>query len=242
MVDKEINITYETLFDILRAEKKHQELQKLESSFYSDVLEYVQEKLAIISENQSSLDDFSQQEKKNIQMQLDNVKKILTEIYNRREKKIIRLAIQKADLNSIKVNTDSMLSNEIELFNSSYELFSQSRENSIVELFKQFKGKTTKKTEIKKKEPKKTKEKKSEKPNQQEQQEKKLQKPKIKTLEKTPLNNNSQETKKVKFLEDIPEFVGPELKTHGPFKKDQQIELPMEIHTVLLKQGKIQEI
>ncbi len=233
MADKEINITYETLFDILRAEKKHQELQKLESSFYLDVLEYVQEKLAIISENQSSLDDFSQQEKKNIQIQLNNVKKILTEIYNRREKKIIRLAIQKADLNSIKVNTDSMLSNEIELFNSSYELFSQSRENSIVELFKQFKGKTTKKKEINKEQQKETK-----KPN----PEKEQQKTTIKPLEKTPTNNNSQKIKKAKFLEDIPEFVGPELKTLGPFKKDQQSELPLEIHSVLLKQGKIQEI
>ena len=41
-----IKITLETLYDILINEKKKEDLQKLEGTFYIDVVEYLREKIS----------------------------------------------------------------------------------------------------------------------------------------------------------------------------------------------------
>ena len=45
-----IKITLENLYDILRNEKKREELQKLEDSFFLDVATYVREKQAYLEQ------------------------------------------------------------------------------------------------------------------------------------------------------------------------------------------------
>ena len=44
METKEINITYETLFELLKREKDLTDLQKLEPSFFNDFVDYLNEK------------------------------------------------------------------------------------------------------------------------------------------------------------------------------------------------------
>ena len=132
-----------------------------------------------------------------------------------------------------------MLSNEIELFNNSYELFSKTRNESINELFRQFNGGPTKPPQENKIKVKKTNQKQKLTKSKEEKEVSKM------VEEKETIKKQSKEesyTKKVKFLQDTPQFVGPELKTHGPFEKGQETKLPQEIHSVLLKQGKIEEI
>ncbi|MCX8158239.1 MAG: hypothetical protein N3D73_01080 [Candidatus Diapherotrites archaeon] len=41
----------------------------------------------------------------------------------------------------------------------------------------------------------------------------------------------------VKILSDIPSFIGADMKTYGPFKKDQEISLPYEIAKLLIKKN-----
>ena len=41
---KEFNISYTTLFELLRREKDREELQKLQKTFFEDVKSYIQEK------------------------------------------------------------------------------------------------------------------------------------------------------------------------------------------------------
>ena len=75
-MSKEIRITYETLFDMLRNEKTREELQKLEPSFYQDVLEYIKDKQALTQKSDSEL--FASMEKEKAQKQLENAKKHAT--------------------------------------------------------------------------------------------------------------------------------------------------------------------
>ncbi|MBI2040713.1 MAG: hypothetical protein HYT16_01300 [DPANN group archaeon] len=45
----------------------------------------------------------------------------------------------------------------------------------------------------------------------------------------------------IKFLDNIPELVGPDLKTYGPFAAEQTASVPEEIAVLLVKQGKAVE-
>src|SRR3989344_4083177 len=52
MAEKSVVITYETLFELLNRERERPELQKLEQSFFADVVDYLREKR--ISKRKSS--------------------------------------------------------------------------------------------------------------------------------------------------------------------------------------------
>ena len=51
---EEVTITYETLFELFRREKERSELQKLDDSFFNNVLRYLKDKQAIISQQTDS--------------------------------------------------------------------------------------------------------------------------------------------------------------------------------------------
>jgi len=82
----DISITYDLLFDVLRAEKSRDELQKLDEKFYKNVVEYINSKESAINNPNTP-----HSERELTRIQLSNVKKLLIELYDRREKKIINL-------------------------------------------------------------------------------------------------------------------------------------------------------
>ncbi|MBI4095599.1 MAG: hypothetical protein HY438_01925 [DPANN group archaeon] len=46
----------------------------------------------------------------------------------------------------------------------------------------------------------------------------------------------------IKFLDNVPELVGPDLKTYGPFAAEQSAAVPEDIAVLLVKQGKAVEV
>ena len=102
-------ITYEALYEILRKEKYEKELQKLEDSFFNDVVRYLEEKEAL-TESQKSKDSLFSKEGEKTQKQLENIKKILMEIYEKRENKIIQHALMSSRFNE--KNLPNMLKEE----------------------------------------------------------------------------------------------------------------------------------
>jgi len=87
-----MTITYETLYELLRTEKYKKELQTLSNTFLQDVIEYLQEKENII-QSQEQQDSLFSSEINKTKRQLENTKRILKELYERRERKIIDLAL-----------------------------------------------------------------------------------------------------------------------------------------------------
>ena len=85
-------ITYETLYELLRTEKYKKELQTLSNTFLQNVIEYLQEKENII-QSQEQQDSLFSSEINKTKRQLENTKRILKELYERRERKIIDLAL-----------------------------------------------------------------------------------------------------------------------------------------------------
>jgi len=117
--NKEINITYETLFELLRREKNREELQKLDDNFFSDVVNYLKDKKSALELPKNDI--FAAEERRKAENQLGNIKNILKEIYEKREKKIMHMALDMSRtsvgiLNSEIIDTSNMLKEEKELF------------------------------------------------------------------------------------------------------------------------------
>ena len=114
MEAKEINITYETLYEIRKREKDLTELQKLGHTFFEDVVSYLNEKRKLL-EKEDSL--FPYEQRKKAEEQIDNACRIIKEIYEIREKKIVNLALIKSRTKSSLMDLSSLLEEERKFYN-----------------------------------------------------------------------------------------------------------------------------
>lgn len=131
---KDINITYETLFELLRIEKSRDDLQELHPSFFEDVVAYLREKSQILDESKLKSDLFSATERDKVSTEAANIKKILKELYERREKKIINMALNKSRTRSNIIDTSKLLEEEKKLFDSIVLLLDNFREGIILNI------------------------------------------------------------------------------------------------------------
>lgn len=209
---EEVTITYETLFELLRREKDRGELQKLDDSFFINVLRYLKDKRAIIDNGQGDL--FSAEEKRKTEDQMENIMKILKELYGRREKKIIGLALEKSKNKATIIDNSVFLNEEKGLFDNVVKILDSGRENVLAKLTNLQEpvalgsfgvGGAVKEVVEEKKEVKK-------------------------------------DTKLVRFLNAVPKFVGKELEEYGPFEEEDIASLPVEIANVLINKGRVEEI
>lgn len=129
-----INITYETLFDMLRNEKHREELQKLDDSFFEDLIEYLTDKKALIAQDRDS-ELFSELEKEKTIKQLENIKKIVRELYERREKKILYMALISSRTGSL-LDDSALLKEEKQLFDALIEVLNNSRVGVLFKVLK----------------------------------------------------------------------------------------------------------
>lgn len=209
----EVKITYETLFDLLRKEKSRDELQELQSTFFEDVNAYINDKRDV-SKNQTKVDMFADEEKEKANLQLTNIKKILKELYDRREKKIINMAINKARTGSNIVNTSALLEQEQGFFDNLVKTIQSARESTLINALNG--------------------QKKASEPEQSVSEEPKD----LKTEE----SEQKEELKKIKILDLVPKFVGLDLETYGPFQEEDVIDLPLQIADILIENKKAEEI
>ncbi len=134
MAEKDVVITYETLFELLRIEKNREDLQKLDDNFFEDVREYLRDKTSTFESKESQSLLFEADEKEKAKLEIENIKKILKELYDRREKKIVFTALNKARTGVILINTANMLKSERMLFDSMSMVMSEFRKNILYKL------------------------------------------------------------------------------------------------------------
>lgn len=209
--EKEVKITYETLYEILRREKNKDELQKLDESFFRDVLRYLQEKIKMIQDAAGKFDMFSVEERDNTQMQLNNVKRILKELYSKREKKIIDMAINKSRTNSSIIDTSNLLAKEHEMYNSLIRILDEFRKDILFQLLEMKEPVIAETKDL------------------------------PETLPEQDLNPDSAvqalDKVKVMFLQRVEQFVDTELELYGPFDPETTAELPKDIADILINKG-----
>ena len=130
----EVNITYETLFEFLRREKNREELQEVSSSFFSDVHLYLQERKAEEKSLEGKDDLFAVEERKKALIQNENIRKILREFYEKRERKIIALALDCSRMSSRVVDTSKLLQEEKMLYDKLVTLLDEFRKGILINL------------------------------------------------------------------------------------------------------------
>jgi len=130
----EIKITYETLFDVLRRERSREELQKLDDTFFEDVAEYLKEKKAILEQSSDQSELFKASEAEKTRIQLHNIRKILKELYEARERKIINRAVNKVKTGSEMIDTSAFLIQEQSLFQDMADILAKYRQEILIGL------------------------------------------------------------------------------------------------------------
>ena len=208
---QEVIITYETLFELLKREKERTDLQKLEPAFFSDTINYIKDKKKIL-EAKSEDSVFAPEERKKTERQLENIYKIVKELYERREKKIISLAVDKSRTRSNLIDTTGLLKEEKVFFDSLTNLLDKYRDAILFAVLNE------------------------KMPFMQSLDEKKPVEVLRSAIElKKP-------TRLVRFASHVPKFVGPELEEYGPFEEEDIANLPVEIADVLINKAKAEEI
>ena len=207
---QEVVITYETLYELLKREKERPDLQKLEPTFFSDTINYIKDKKRILDAKSDSV--FASDEIKKTERQLENIYKIIKELYERREKKITSLALDKSRTKSNLIDTTALLKEEKIFFEALANMFNSYREAILFTVLNE------------------------KMPFMQPMEHKKSSEEFKSALElKKP-------TKLVRFTHKVPKFVGPELEEYGPYNEEDIANLPAEIADVLINKGKTEEI
>ncbi|MFH1182363.1 MAG: hypothetical protein V1702_05365 [Candidatus Woesearchaeota archaeon] len=189
-------LTYETLFELVMREKGREELQKLDETVYSDILAYLSQKKEL--SRSSEMADSNE----HLIQQLRNIRRLIKELYERREKKIISLALIKSRTGSDAMDLSVLLEPERMLFLSLVEKLDNARSEIIGSIISDHHRPAA-----------------AEKP---------AEAPKVEHTTRCV----------VKFLSEVPKFLGKELEVYGPFSKDEVQELPKELADLLIAREK----
>ena len=208
---QEVIITYETLFELLKREKERTDLQKLEPSFFLDTINYIKDKKKIL-EAKSEDSVFAPEERRKTERQLENIYKIVKELYERREKKILLLSVDKSRTKSNLIDTSGLLKEEKVFFDALTNLLDNYRDAI---LFAVLNEKIPFMQSLDDKKP-------------------------VEIFRSAI--DLKKPTRLVRINSHVPRFVGPELEEYGPYNEEDIANLPVEIADVLINKDKADEI
>jgi len=161
-------LTYETIRRIVGEERTAQKLVPLPSDFFTKVKEYLQHKAQITGSKEDA-------------WELASAKRVLQDLLDMRERKILTLALYSTRSGT---EPENMLQEERDFF------------NRIVASLREFQDER-----------------------------------------KRVLEGREERMENVAILEDVPEFVGTDLKTYGPFKRGDVTTLPEYVVRVLVEKN-----
>ncbi len=247
--EQEIVISYDTLFEILRNEKTKEDLQKLSESFFNDVVNYLNEKQTELDEKHDQKELFENDDKERKIQQVANIKKIIKDIYERREKKIMNMALNKSRFSASMIDTSALLDQEKVFYDTLIKLFDGQRENILVKLIQgvvpgavplHFKEEISG-TELSVGEsapsiPK------SEVSEQSSISDSAVSKDPETNSETISEENDNQPSKLIRFLTAVPQFMGADMLEYGPYDEEDVSKLPKEIADLLIEKGRAEEI
>lgn len=206
-----IRITLETLYDCLRNEKKREDLQKLEPSFFIDVVCYLREKKALLEIKQEKENPFAAGEKEKVEAELRSIKRILKELYEKREKKIIDIALNRSKTGSDIIDTSAMLREEKIFYTHLLKILDYQRKGILLNLYNAelpgIEEHTTLNTALF-------------------------------TTQPTTIKGKPENGGRIRFLHAVPRFVWKDLKTYGPFSEGEETDIFPEVAELLVRKGR----
>ena len=244
---EEIKITLETLYDILRNEKQREDLQQLNSTFFIDVVSYLKEKKKLLGSKQEEDDLFAAGEREKLEYELRSIKRILKEVYEKREKKILDIALNKSRTGSDIIDTGALLREEKEFYDLILDIMDGYRKGILLNLFKgEIPLVQIGKLQVGTLPPKPSIESHTEEVLPPEPINKELlskampaEEKGIQPTDKIPDNHPM---KKIKFIHPVPSFVWTDLKDYGPFEEGEETEIFAEVADLIIEKKRAVEV
>jgi DNA replication initiation complex subunit (GINS family) len=253
-----IKITLESLYDILRNEKKREELQLLEDTFFIDVLTYIRQKQAFLETKKENDDLFASGERDKLDYEIRSIKRILKEIYEKREKKIMDIALNRSRTGSDIIDTSSMLAEEKRFYETILKTLDQYRRGILLNLFKgelpslipeyqEEKKETFRKFEgapamVADEDPEETN---SDGPVVEDG-------PETSEDNSTPEDNSEKadhseeetnsEMVKIKIVKPMPSFVWKDMKVYGPYDTGEEVNIFPEVADLMVRKGRAEKV
>ncbi len=228
----EVIITYETLFDILRKEKSKSELQQLPADFYGQVVGYIRELHDLVEASGGIAAPGSQKSL----VQLRNAQKILRELYERRERKILEMALNRARTESNIVDTGTLLAQERPFYEESAAALTTNKSALLEPVLR---GEAPAGVTVPPRgEPGSGR-------GEQSDERPEASRPSLAAAivdpnAPTPEEVAVKESCKVKFIVAVPKFLGLHGEVHGPFEPGETATLQGKIAAVLLKKKRVE--
>ncbi|MCK5289702.1 MAG: DNA replication complex GINS family protein [Candidatus Aenigmarchaeota archaeon] len=201
-------LTFKFLRELQKKERASRELEKLDNDFYSQVSGYMEKKMGLDLKNNK---DFAERR------DLEHTKIIIGDILNRRERKVINLAVLNVRGTIMPKN---ILPEEKELFEKIKSAVTKYRSNLEFVFYeneekKETAGENIKEDNIEKKKEKGEEDKKTEK-------------------NKLGETDSSKSVTKIKILGAVPEFVADDGESYGPFEEGEIVDIPQSAAAILI--------
>jgi len=203
--NKENVITYETFRKFQRYERDNKQLQELPEDFYQSCAEWMKRKEKIYEETKDPM----------IIKEIENVMTIIKDILDRRERKLLLLAMHSVRGNAVPQN---LLPFEAKHFDIIVEHLREMREG----ILSQIKGTGEEKSGEEKKEEDAAEE--------------------LKKDEKLPKIKQLEGFKLVRILEEIPQFLGTDGRSYGPFKPEDLVTLEEKVADLIINKNKAEPV
>ena len=130
----DIIITYETLYDLLRREKNRSEIQELPEDYLNNLINYLRKKKEILESQEKKKSIFTTVEVQKTRRQIESIQKIIKELYERRESKIIKSSLISSRTHIDTEEKNNMLPEEEELYQELTGKLNYFRENVLYQL------------------------------------------------------------------------------------------------------------
>ncbi len=224
----DIKITLETLYDILRNEKKRDDLQKLDATLFIDIVQYLREKKALLESKQQSTEVFAAGERDKLEYELRSIRRILKETYEKREKKLLEIALNKSRTGSDLIDTSAMLHEEKEFYREILKTLDVYRKGILENLSQ---GQLPRLSVPQKLDAL-------------------VEKRKDDALLPIPLpipvpastspyaSSSQNSSTKIKFIMPMPSFVWKDMKQYGPFDIGEELEIYPEVADLIVRKGR----
>ncbi|MFB6075707.1 MAG: hypothetical protein ABEK17_01045 [Candidatus Aenigmatarchaeota archaeon] len=237
--EEENVITYETFRKFHRKEKNNDELQELPEEFYSSCKKWLKRKDNEFDRSRGDTTPL---------YELENVKRIVRDIFDRRERKIMLMALQTVRSD---ISPKNLMSEEKDFYDKMVSILRNYRESFLQSVLKLRKDEVKENdsdeeeiTDDEEEISEKTDEF-SEEDNVKEEDVSGRNEEKIDTQETDSdleLKSGDTEGKVLRIFEDMPQFLDEKEKKHGPFKKEDLVRLPENIADLLIDKGKAEEV
>ena len=205
--------TYEDIYELLRMEKYSTDLQLVKLEDLKKIKEYFEAKRGLLAKQTKDSEFYDRSKKDKLKTELENARRALKDWYEKREKKLLSRATFTARTDFKLRDTTNMLPSEEAVY---LKLLDVLKEN-YVGFFNNFKKGVVE-------------EKPAEAPVDAPQE--------LAVAQAAP----PIVLKKIRLLQQIPELMGPDLQTYGPFGENDVAAVPEDIAALLIGQGKAAEV